>query len=82
MEAMKNILSYVRKPLTGSEIKAWIVEHTKRQTEYTRIARSMMRYMNLQDEELYEIVLAPSGTGVGEQKRYKPNVIKVKDREV
>lgn len=82
MEAMKNILSYIRKPLTGSEIKAWIVEHTKRQTEYTRIARSMMRYMNLQDEELYEIVLAPSGTGVGEQKRYKPNVIKVKDREV
>lgn len=82
MEAMKNILSYVRKPLTGSEIKAWIVEHTKRQTEYTRIARSMMRYMNLQDEELYEIVLAPSGTGVGEQKRYKPNVIKVNGREV
>lgn len=79
---MKNILSYVRKPLTGSEIKAWIVERTKRQTEYTRIARSMMRYMNLQDEEMYEIVLAPSGTGVGEQKRYKPNVIKVKDREV
>lgn len=81
MEAMKNILSYVRKPLTGSEIKAWIVEHTKRQTEYTRIARSMMRYMNLQDEELYEIVLAPSGTGAGEQKRYKPNVVKIKDRE-
>ena len=79
---MKNILSYVRKPLTGSEIKAWIIEHTKRQTEYTRIARSMMRYMNLQDEELYEIVLSPSGTGVGEQKRYKPNVIKVKDMEV
>lgn len=80
METMKNILSYVRKPLSGSEIKAWIVEHMKQQTEYTRIARSMMRYMNLQDETLYEIVLAPSGTGAGERKRNKPNVVKVKNR--
>lgn len=44
---MKNVLSYINRPLFGAEIKSWIAENTKQNTEYSRIARSMLRYMNL-----------------------------------
>ena len=74
---MQNILSYINKPLTGAEIKIWIVEHTSHETEYSHITKSMLRYMNLSDKALYKVVLNPSGTGAGEQKRYKPNVVKL-----
>lgn len=74
-----NILSYVNKPLHGAEIKMWIEFNTRNETEYSNIARSMLRYMNLTDNTVYKIVLAPPGTGAGEQKRYRPNVIRVCD---
>lgn len=73
----KNILSYTNCPLTGADIKAWIIEHTDWETEYTHIARRMLRYINLKDEALYRIDLRPSGTGVRERKKYKPNVVKI-----
>lgn len=77
MMPRKNILSYVNRKLSGAEIKAWIAENTNQETEYSRIANSMIRYMNLQDETLYRVVLDPPGTGCGERKRYRPNVVRV-----
>lgn len=76
---MRNILSYTNRPLLGADIKEWIIENTKQKTEYTNIAYSMLRYLNLRDDGLYQIVLAPSGTGAGERRRYKPNVVRIKD---
>lgn len=73
---MKNILSFVNKSISGKQIKEWILCHTFNETEYTKIARAMMRYTNLRDDCNYYIELRPSGTGCGEQKRYKPNVRK------
>ena len=42
----------------------------------SHIARTMMRYMNLNDDCPYVIELRPSGTGCRERKRYKPNIRK------
>lgn len=76
---MKNILSYNNGRFLGKEIKDWIDYHTKNQTEYTRIAQSMVRYIDtLNDARVYKIELSPSGTACGERKRYKPNVILIK----
>lgn len=47
---MKNVLSYINRPLFGAEIKSWIAENTKQNTAYSRIARSMLRYMNLRND--------------------------------
>ena len=71
-----NILSCVNKPICGAEIKAWIVEHTSRDTEYSRIARSMLHYMNIRDDALYFVITSPSGTGCGEKKKGKPILVK------
>ena len=71
-----NILSYVNKPICGAEIKAWISEHTSRDTEYSRIARSMLRFMNIRDDALYFVIASPSGTGCGEKKKGKPILVK------
>lgn len=72
---MVNILSCNGKAFPGKEIKAWIEYHALNQTEYSRIARSMMRYRNLVDDKYYWIRLRPAGTGCGEVKRYRPDVI-------
>lgn len=71
-----NILSYVNRPICGAEIKKWIIEHTSRNTEYSRIAKSMLRYMNIRDDTFYFIVTSPSGTGCGEKKSGKPILVK------
>ena len=42
--------------------KSWIAENTKQNTEYSRIARSMLRYMNLRNDCLYLIVTSPPGS--------------------
>lgn len=78
---VKNILSYVT-PLSGREIKDWIVEHTTRQTEYSKIARTMLRYMNLADSAMYRIDVSPVGTGIGERRKGRPNVTKIKNAEL
>lgn len=72
----QNILSYVNRSLKGYEIKEWIHFHTHHDTEYSKIAQHMCRYMNIRDDLEYTIDLSPSGTGCGETKRYYPNVIK------
>ncbi len=75
---MKNILSFNGKTISGREIKDWIFYHIEHETSYSRIAKSMVRYVDtLVDNRLYRIELSPSGTGCGEKKRYKPNVILV-----
>lgn len=70
-----NILSYVNKPISGAEIKSWIAEHANNNGEYTRIAKSMLKYMNLRDDVLYCVATSPKGTGCGEIKN-KPIVAK------
>ena len=75
---MKNILSFINKSIPGNTIKEWIIFHAFNETEYTKIAKTMMRYMNLRDDCNYYIDLRPCGTGCGEWKRYKPNVRKCK----
>lgn len=73
---MKNILSYNNGNFCGKEIREWICYHTDNQTEYTRIAKSMIRYVDtLVDDRIYRIDLSPSGTCCGEKKRHKPNVV-------
>ena len=79
---MVNILSYTNTPISGKTIKQWILFHTVNQTEYTHIARTMMRYMNLNDDHQYVVELRPSGTGCGERKRYKPNIRRFKGGKV
>ena len=79
--AVKNILSYMT-PISGSEIKSWIVEHTTRQTEYSKIAYTMLRYMNLDDSTMYQIEISPVGTGSGERRTGRPNVVKIKNAEL
>ena len=79
--AVKNILSYMT-PISGSEIKSWIVEHTTHQTEYSKIARTMLRYMNLADSAMYRIDVSPVGTGIGERRKGRPNVTKIKNAEL
>lgn len=71
-----NILSFINRPIHGSEIKQWIIKNTKENTEYSHIAKNMLRYMNLADNRLYIIITLPSGTGCGEKKKYKPNIVR------
>ena len=74
---MKNILSYTSNtPLSGKEIKEWIKFHTENKTEYTKIAKTMSRYNNLIDNNMYTILHQPNGTRCGEKKRYLPDVIR------
>ena len=77
---MENILSYINKPTSGKIIKQWILFHTVNQTEYTKIAKTMARYMNLNDDCPYVIELRPTGTGCGERKRCEPNIRKFERR--
>lgn len=73
---MKNILSYNNKKVSGKEIKNWICFNIENKTEYSRIAKSMNRYLDtLIDNRSYKIELSPNGTGCGEKKNNKPNVI-------
>lgn len=76
---MVNILSVTNKPVLGKEIKEWILFHQKNKTEYTKIAKRMVRFENISDEKLYRIVLRPSGTGCGEVQRYHPIVVNISD---
>lgn len=73
---MKNILSFVNKPISGKTIKQWILFHVVNQTKYTKVARTMTRYMNLIDGRQYRVELRPVGTGCGERKIHKPNIRK------
>lgn len=75
---MKNILSFVNRPLTGREIKAWVCFHTSHDTEYSKIARYMCRYLNIDDNSEYYLELDSPGSGCGEKIRYRPRVIKIK----
>jgi hypothetical protein len=59
----------------GKTIKQWIIFHAMNQTEYTRIAKRMVRYLNLSDGKLYRVVLRPESTACGQYKRYNPNVV-------
>ena len=73
---MRNILSYQPNGyFTGAEIREWIEYHINNKTEYYKIAYSMRRYLEtIYDDHEYYINLRPSGTGCGEEKRYKPNL--------
>lgn len=73
---MRNILSYQPNGyFTGAEIREWIKYHIDNKTEYYKIAWPMRRYLEtICDDREYSITLRPSGTGCGEEKRYKPNV--------
>lgn len=79
-QPMKNVLSYINRPLFGAEIKSWIAENTKQNTEYSRIARSMLRYMNLRNDCLYLIVTSPPGSASGKRNTGKPIVVRAKER--
>lgn len=73
---MKNILSFVDTPILGSEIIEWIEFHVKNKTEYSKIANSMKGYLDtIYPSRKYWIELNPQGTGCGERKRYKPELI-------
>lgn len=73
---MRNILSYQNERFTGAEIREWIEYHINNKTEYYKIAYSMRRYLEtIYDDREYCINLRPGGTGCGEEKRYKPNLI-------
>ena len=72
---MRNILSYQHGRFTGAEIREWIKYHIDNKTEYYKIAWSMRQYLEtICDYREYGINLRPSGTGCGEEERYKPNV--------
>ena len=73
---MKNILSYIHRPLLGSDIKTWITENTTHSTEYSGIARSMLRYLNLDGDILYMVVTSPPGTACGKQNTGKPIIVR------
>ena len=73
---MKNILSFVNRPLLGKEIKEWIYFHTEYDTEYSKIARRMLRYLNLNEQSEYILEITPKGTGCGEKRHGYPNVVK------
>ena len=51
---MKNILSYKLGTIfSGREIKEWIKYHIENQTSKTNIAKRMMKYLNIADNEKY-----------------------------
>ena len=53
---VKNILSYASGTrFKGREIKEWIKFHTENQTEYTKEAKKMINYLNISDDEEYNI---------------------------
>ena len=74
---MRNILSYKYNSLfTGAEIREWIGYHMNNKTEYYKIAYSMRRYLEtMHDDREYCINIRPSGTGGGEEKIGKPNIL-------
>lgn len=71
---MENILSYVKRPVSGREIKEWIRYHVLNETEYTRIARRMTRYLSCSDDRLYVVETTSVGTGCGERRSGFPVV--------
>lgn len=53
---MKNILSYnPGAKFKGKEIKDWIKFHIENQTEYTKEANKMIKYLNISDNVEYQI---------------------------
>lgn len=74
---MRNILSYQPNGcFIGAEVREWIEYHINNKTEYYKIAYSMKRYLEtIQDDREYSINLRPSGTGCGEEKIDKPDLI-------
>lgn len=51
---MKNILSYnPYMRIKGSEIKEWIRFHTDNQTEYSKEAKKMIKYLTITDDGYY-----------------------------
>lgn len=75
---MRNILSLVKgTPIYGFEIKEWINYNIENETSHTLIANRMRKYLNINDNKLYRIVLSPFGTGCGEIRKHHPIVIKV-----
>ena len=76
IENMKNILSFMNRPISGAEIKQWITYHIEHETEYSKIARSMIRYLNISDNRAYVVNLSPPGTGCGERKKKRPALIR------
>ena len=73
---MENILSFVNKSVSGKEIKQWITYHTTHETEYSKIAYSMVKYLNISDDRAYVVNLSPPGTGCGERKKKRPTLIR------
>lgn len=51
---MKNILSYKLGTIfSGKEIKEWIKYHTENQTSKTDVAKKMVKYLDIADDEKY-----------------------------
>lgn len=71
-----NILSYTS-PVTGHVIKEWLRYHIENNTEYTRIAVRMERFLNISDEKMYKVCLSPSRTGCNEKRKGYPTIISV-----
>ena len=76
MIPMKNILSF-KQPLSGKEIKEWVSFHTANQTEYTQIAKYLIRFDNIADEELYRIDMRPRKSWHGKERKYYPIIIRL-----
>lgn len=77
---MKNILSF-KQPLLGKEIKEWVSFHVANETEYTPIAKDLMRFDNLADEESYRIDMRPRKSWHGKERKYKPIIIRINTGE-
>ena len=77
---MRNILSF-QQPLSGKEIKAWIAFHMANETEYTPIAKQLQRFNNISNEEKYRINTRPGKSWHGKEHKYKPNVVRVNDKQ-
>ena len=69
---MKNILSYIT-PVSGKEIKEWILYHLERQTSHTRDALKLKRYLNVKDTGMYKVYF---------RKKYVPFLWTKKDKEI
>ena len=54
---MRNLLSYVGyESFTGKEIKDWITYHTENQTSKTKVAKTLVKYLNIKDDRLYRFI--------------------------
>ena len=54
---MKNILSYpLGTVFRGKEIKKWILYHTNNNTSKSRIAKKMVDYLTIDDDDWYCLV--------------------------